>query len=159
LPYFYPVQPALRFPAFPIRLRQTNGADEVFDPVRRRWFRLTPEEWVRQHVLHYLISEKGYPAALLAVEKTIAVNKLRKRCDVVAYNAQAQPLLLVECKAPDVPITQAAFDQIARYNLTLGVHLLLVTNGLTHYCCRMNHDAQQYVFLAELPAYPVAIIE
>ncbi|MCU0434080.1 MAG: type I restriction enzyme HsdR N-terminal domain-containing protein [Bacteroidia bacterium] len=145
--------PALHFPAYPVRLRQSGARTEVFDIVRRRWFVLTPEEWVRQHVLHYLITDKNYPASLLAVEKSISVNNLRKRCDVVAFGTDARPLLVVECKAPDVTISQHTFDQIARYNLTLGVNLLLVTNGMQHYCCRMNHETQEYVFLKELPEY------
>ncbi|MGL5892083.1 MAG: type I restriction enzyme HsdR N-terminal domain-containing protein, partial [Bacteroidia bacterium] len=102
---------------------------------------------------HYLITEKNYPASLLAVEKTITVNSLKKRCDIVAFDAQANPLLVVECKAPDVAITQAVFDQSARYNLTLGVQLLFVTNGLSHFCCSMDHEAQRYVFLKELPQF------
>jgi hypothetical protein len=147
------MQLVLNFPAYTLRMRHTGPRAEVFDIVRKRWFVLTPEEWVRQHVLHYLITDKQYPASLLAVEKTITVNNLRKRCDVVAFNTKAQPLLVVECKAPEVQITQHTFDQIARYNLTLGVNLLLVTNGLQHYCCIMNHEKQEYVFLKELPAY------
>jgi hypothetical protein len=147
------VQPTLNFPAYPLRTRHTGTRSEVFDIVRKRWFVLTPEEWVRQHVLHYLIADKHYPASLLAVEKTITVNNLRKRCDVVAFNTQAQPLLVVECKGPEVQITQHTFDQIARYNLTLGVSLLLVTNGLQHYCCMMNHEKQEYVFLKSLPEF------
>jgi hypothetical protein len=147
------VQPALNFPAYPLRTRLQNNRTEVFDIVRKRWFVLTPEEWVRQHVLHYLITDKAYPATLLAVEKSITVNKLKKRCDIVAFDTQARPLLVVECKATDVAITQAVFDQIARYNLTLGVQILLVTNGLQHFCCSMDHEAQQYVFLKELPRF------
>lgn len=147
------MQPALNFTAYPLRIRLQNNRHEVFDIVRKRWFVLTPEEWVRQHVLHYLITDKAYPATLLAVEKTITVNHLKKRCDIVAFDTHARPLLVVECKAPDVAITQAVFDQIARYNLTLGVHILLVTNGLQHFCCSMDDEAQRYVFLKEIPRF------
>lgn len=149
------MQTALNFPTYPIRIRIQDKRTEVFDVVRKRWLVLTPEEWVRQHLLHYLIIDKGYPASLLAVEKTISVNGLKKRCDVVAFDSQARPIVVVECKAPEVNITQAVFDQIARYNLTLNVNYLLVTNGMQHFCCSMNHQEQRYNFLKELPAYPV----
>jgi Type I restriction enzyme R protein N terminus (HSDR_N) len=144
--------PKLKFEEYPIRLRTENDSAQIFCLVRKKWLVLTPEEWVRQHVLHFL-NEKKYPASLLAVEKTIELNGLKKRCDIVAYNSLAQVVLLVECKAPDVSITESVFDQAARYNLTLKADLFFLTNGLKHYCCKMNHETKAYVFLKELPDF------
>jgi hypothetical protein len=152
-PPFIIVLPSLQFPAYPIRIRKSGEKTEVFDPIRQQWYILTPEEWVRQHVLHFLIQDKKYPSAWLAVEKAITVNGLRKRCDIVAYTRDAKPSLLVECKAPDILITQHTFDQVARYNMRLGVDLLFLTNGIQHFCCRINHQLQRYKFIPELPEF------
>lgn len=152
-PTFTIVLPSLQFPAYPIRIRKSEDKTEVFDLVRQQWYILTPEEWVRQHVLHFLIKDKKYPATWLAVEKTITVNGLRKRCDIVAYTRDAKPFLLVECKAPDIAITQETFDQVARYNMRLGVNLLFLTNGMHHFCCQINHQIQRYQFMPELPEF------
>jgi len=141
----------LNFPQYPFRLRNTAGRTQVFDEIRKRWVALTPEEWVRQHAVQFLVRERSYPASLIAVEMIVQLNGMNKRCDVLAHGRNAQPLLLVECKAPEVPITQEVFDQIARYNLCLGVPFLLVTNGLRHFCCSMDHEKQSYVFLPEVP--------
>ncbi len=144
--------PHLNFPHYDFRLRQENGP-EIFDEVRKRWTALTPEEWVRQHALKWLSAEKKYPASLLAVEKSITVNGLARRCDVVAFGRDAKPLLVVECKAPGVEITQAVFDQVARYNMTLGVPLFMLTNGLRHFCCTIDHVQKSYIFVKELPEF------
>ena len=114
---------------------------------------LTPEEWVRQHIVHYLISTKNYPISLIAVEKKVTVNKLTKRTDILVFNAQGNPHIIVECKAPSIKITQDAFDQIARYNLKLKANYLIVTNGLTHFYAYMDLDKECYVFLDEIPNY------
>ena len=114
---------------------------------------LTPEEWVRQHVVAFLLQEKKYPKSWINVEKNIKINTIDKRYDVVVYNSNGSIYLLVECKATDVPITQQAFDQIARYNMTLQAQYLMVTNGLSHYFCQMDHAAEKYVFLPDFPAY------
>lgn len=145
--------PKLNFPEFIFRIRENESRPEIFDEVRKKWVALSPEEWVRQHVLRWLMEVKKYPASLLAVEKSIEVNGLSKRCDIVFFTRNLQPYLLVECKAPEVSVTQAVFDQAARYNLSLGAELFLITNGLNHYCCRSNHEEAVYDFLRELPEY------
>lgn len=151
--YLCPVLPALNFPAFILRTRTQEGKPQVFDPVRKRWVALSPEEWVRQHALHLLIDVKSCPASLLAVEKLLRVNGLAKRTDIVVYGSDHQPKLIVECKAPGVRITQQVFDQAARYNLALGADVFWLTNGLKHFCCRADHDQQSYHFLKDIPEY------
>ena len=146
--------PKLNFPSYQFRLRENNSRPEIFDEVRKKWIVLTPEEWVRQHVMRWLVEEKKYPASLLAIEKSISVNGLAKRCDIVAFNRDGNPLLVIECKAHDVEISQTVFDQAARYNLTLNVDLFLLTNGMNHFCCRADHAGKSYIFLKELPEYP-----
>lgn len=114
---------------------------------------LTPEEWVRQHVVQYLLIEKQYPKSLINIEKVLKVNGLTKRYDIVVFNTDGSIFLLVECKAPEVKISQLTFDQIARYNMTMKAQYLMVTNGQNHYFCQMDFENEQYVFLSELPAY------
>jgi hypothetical protein len=131
----------------------SNGKSEIFDEIRRKFVRLTPEEWVRQHFLHYMIIHLGFPASLIVVEASLIYNKMKKRFDVVAYNNTGKPMLIVECKAPEVKITQSVFDQVAMYNMTMKVGYLLVTNGLTHYACQIDHDKRSFAFLPELPKF------
>lgn len=114
---------------------------------------LTPEEWVRQHIIHYLIEEKNYPISLIAVEKKVTVNKLTKRTDILVFNTKGNPHIVVECKAPTIKITQDTFDQIARYNLKLEANYLIVTNGLTHFYAYMDLEKECYVFLENIPKY------
>lgn len=127
--------------------------DRVFDPVRRRWVALTPEEWVRQHVLNYLVHELGCPASLISVEHTIALNRLAKRADLVVHDRAAKPVLLVECKAPHVPMDQRVLEQVARYNLVFRVPYLFITNGLVHYACRIDRASGTVDFLGNIPRY------
>jgi len=126
----------------------------IFDVVRKKDILLTPEEWVRQHCVHYLLQEKKYPQSLINVEKKIKVYGRDKRYDVIVYTPQGDVTLLVECKAPHVPIDQTVFDQIARYNLSVNSQYLMVTNGLHHIYCQMDYTAQAYHFLKDIPAYP-----
>lgn len=121
--------------------------------LRKKYIALTPEEWVRQHFVHYLIEHKGFPQALLANEVQIRLNATKKRCDTVLYRRDLSARLIVEYKAPSVEITQAVFDQITRYNMVLKVDYLIVTNGLQHYCCQIDYTRQAYCFLPEIPAY------
>jgi len=114
---------------------------------------LTPEEWVRQHMIHYLITAKNYPISLIAVEKKVTVNKLTKRTDILVFNTKGTPHIIVECKAPSIKISQEAFDQIARYNLKLEANYLIVTNGLTHFYAVMDLKNECYVFLENIPNY------
>ena len=143
----------LSFPAYSFRLKNSENKPYIFDLIRKKFLVLTPEEWVRQHVLQWLTNDKGYPISLINVEKEIRVGNTRKRYDIVVFKPDGSLYIIVECKAPKVQITQATFDQIARYNLELKADLLMVTNGLSHYYCKVDATAERYDFLRELPDY------
>ncbi len=143
----------LDFPNYPIQLKSSENRTTVLDLIRKKHLVLTPEEWVRQHVLHYLITDMSYPKSLINVEKQIALNGTKKRYDIVVYRNDGSIFLIVECKAPKIKITQDTFDQIARYNLELKSQFLMVTNGLNHYYSIIDYPNQCYHFLRELPAY------
>ncbi len=145
----------LNLPTYKFKIKSNENKYAIFDIVRKKYVSLTPEEWVRQHFIHYLIEEKKYPISLIAIEKKITINKLTKRTDILVFNAKGLPHIIVECKAPSVNITQNAFDQIARYNLKLNANYLLVTNGLKHYYCKMDFSKEEYVFLDTIPNYNV----
>ena len=145
---------ALNLPPYEPRLRQKDVSTlDIFCPLRNRFVKLTPEEWVRQHFIHFLITEKGYPQALLANEVSISLNGTSKRCDSVLYSPQMTPRMILEYKAPSVNITQKVFDQITRYNMVLHVDYLIVSNGLQHYCCKYDQKESRYIFLPDIPAY------
>ena len=129
------------------------GRPQIFDILRRRYVALTPEEWVRQHFVHFLINQKGYPKGLLCNEKELRVGEKKLRCDTILYNKQLQPQVIIEYKAPEIAITQRVFNQIAVYNMLLHVDYLIVSNGMQHYCCRMDYEHQQYLFLKDIPTY------
>ncbi|MFM6975796.1 MAG: type I restriction enzyme HsdR N-terminal domain-containing protein [Sphingobacteriaceae bacterium] len=149
-----PFEPTpLNWPVYPLRIKEEAGQRYIFDEVRKKFLVLTPEEWVRQHVVQYLIRDKHYPKSLIQLEGGLKYNGLQKRTDVLVFNAEGEKILLVECKAPQVNISQDTFDQIARYNFVHRVPLLLVSNGLNHYCCKLNWENQSYQFLQELPGY------
>lgn len=141
----------LNFPKYTFRFKSSENKLAVFDEIRKKFILLTPEEWVRQNVVQFLLNEKKYPKSLTNVEKVIKVNDLTKRYDVVVYNPDGSIFLLVECKAPNVKITQETFNQIARYNLVLKAEHLMVTNGLKHYFCKMDFENEKYIFLEDLP--------
>ncbi|MCF8301628.1 MAG: type I restriction enzyme HsdR N-terminal domain-containing protein [Bacteroidales bacterium] len=143
----------LNLPAYDFRLREINSRKEIYDPLRKKYIVLTPEEWVRQHFIQYLVHERQYPSSLLAVEKQLKLYRLQKRADIVAHSRSGNPLLIVECKAPQVTITQSTFDQIVNYNMTLKVRYLVITNGMTHYCCKVDWENNQYTFLESIPDY------
>ena len=143
----------LNLPEYPFRIETDGGQQRIFDRLRRKMVALTPEEWVRQHVMQFLITEKQYPESLMTVEAALKVARRMKRTDLVVYNRNLKPLLIVECKAPHVKINKDVFDQIVRYNITLQVHYLLVTNGLEHYCCKLDYEDNSYEFLPEIPVY------
>ncbi len=143
----------LNFPAYKFKIKSNENKYLIFDIVRKKYVSLTPEEWVRQHCVWFLIEEKKYPLSLISVERKITVNNLTKRTDIVVYNQKGLPYILVECKAPSVKITQVSFDQIARYNLKLNAAYLIVTNGLNHFYCKMNFEKECYTFLKEIPEY------
>jgi hypothetical protein len=150
--------PKLNYPISKFKLKQENGKMFIFDDSRKKYVSLTPEEWVRQNCMHYLRDQKGFPISLLAVEKGFSLNGVTLRYDLVAYSTLAKPLLLVECKAPGVDISQKTFDQIAVYNLELNVPYLLVTNGLAHFCCVADFENKNFRFLKELPNFKEIIL-
>lgn len=143
----------LNLPEVELSTKQTNGKIQVFDILRKRYVALTPEEWVRQHFIHYLIKYKGYPATLLGNEVPLKVGNLQKRCDSVLYSKEAEPVMIVEYKASTVNITQEVFDQICRYNITMRVPYLIVSNGMQHYCCHVDYKKGTYSFLPDVPSY------
>ena len=145
--------PELNLPSFDKKVIQKEGKPFIFDIIRRQYVALTPEEWVRQHFVHFLISEKGYPQSLMANEVQLKLNGMSRRCDTVAYDRTLCPRVIVEYKAPTVNITQQVFDQICRYNMVLQVDYLIVSNGLAHYCCKVDNATHTYMFLKDIPSY------
>ena len=143
----------LNFPTYSFRLKNSENNTHIFDVIRKKFVVLQPEEWVRQHCIQYLVQEKNYPISLINVEKVVLINGLKKRYDIVVFNPDGSLAVVVECKAPKVQISQSVFDQIARYNLTLKASYLMVTNGLNHYFCTMNHHLESFEFLETLPNY------
>jgi len=143
----------LNFPTYTFRFKNSENKLSIFDDIRKKFIVLTPEEWVRQHCVNFLMIEKKYPKSLINVEKELFINGRKKRYDIVVYNSDGSINILIECKAPKIPITQKTFDQIAQYNLTLKANLLMVTNGLNHYYCQMDYNNERYDFLKEVPEY------
>ena len=145
--------PQLNLPNIILKTKLLEGTTQVFDVVRKKYFKLTPEEWVRQNFIHYLNIEKNYPMGLMGVEKMIKYNNLQTRADIILYNKEGNPTMIVECKAPNVQITQDSFNQIAKYNFKLKVQYLVLTNGIQHFCCQMNYKNNTNFFLKEVPAF------
>ena len=143
----------LNLPQYEIKIGEKDGKRTIFDFLRRKYVTLTPEEWVRQHFTHYLIAHKGYPKGLMGNEVELHVGEKRLRCDTILYNKQTQPQMIIEYKAPTIQIQQKTFDQISVYNLLLHVDYLIVSNGLQHYCCKMEYENQKYLFLQDIPDY------
>ncbi len=142
----------LTFPPFDYQIRKHDGTMMIFDIIRKKYVVLTPEEWVRQHLIHYLVEEKHYPRALISVEKEINLYGLKRRFDVVCYDRQSEPYLIVECKAPTVALSQVVFDQVFRYNLVMAAPYVAITNGVAHYCGRLNED-RTFSFLPGFPGF------
>ena len=143
----------LNFPKFSFRLKSSENKRLIFDEIRKKFVVLQPEEWVRQHCLQYLIQVKHYPKSLINVEKELRINNLQKRYDIVVFNPDGSIHLIVECKAANIKINQDTFDQIARYNLALNATYLMITNGINHYYCSMDFEAEAYLFLNDIPEY------
>ena len=143
----------LNLPPYPIKIQEKGEKRQIFDFLRRKWVALTPEEWVRQHFTHYLTEQKSYPKTLLANEVELRIGEKRLRCDTLLYNKELRPRMIVEYKAPTIQIQQKTFDQISVYNLLLKVDYLVVSNGLHHYCCKMDYERQSYQFLEDIPNY------
>jgi hypothetical protein len=145
--------PALNLPFYETKIKHRGGKDFIFDRLRKLYVRLTPEEDVRQHFVHYLIGYLGFPENLLANEVSISLAHVKKRCDTVVYDNRLKPLAIVEYKSPTVVVSQQTFDQIVRYNIALQVPWLMVSNGMQHFCCRIDYINKVYRFEKEIPAY------
>ena len=143
----------LNLPQYEIKISEKDGKRMIFDFLRRKYVALTPEEWVRQHFTHYLVEHKGYPKGLLGNEIELQIGDKRLRCDSILYNKVALPQMIIEYKAPTVPLQQKVFDQISAYNLLLRVDYLIISNGIEHYCCKMDYEHQKYLFLQDIPDY------
>jgi len=143
----------LNLPPFPFKISDSNGELTLFDEIRKKHIIITPEEWVRQHFVQYLINQKKYPKSLIKLEGGLRLNGMPKRTDIIVFNSLGEKILMVECKAPSVKIDQKVFDQVARYNITHKIALLTVTNGLEHYYCTIDFNKQNYQFIKELPDY------
>lgn len=144
---------SLNLPSYNAKIRKTDNGLEIFDSLRRKYVTLTPEEWVRQHFVNYLITEKGYPQSLMVNEETIKHNSISRRCDTVVYSKQLEPIMIIEYKESNVAITQKVFDQVEGYNNMLKVRYIVVSNGITHFCCKMDYDNLTSEYLSEIPNY------
>jgi len=143
----------LNLPPYPFQLREENNKVYIFDDLRKKYLLVTPEEWVRQHWIQYLVNYKEYPRGLIQSEGGLKLNDLRKRTDLVVFNKEGERILIAEFKAPEVKINQQVFDQVARYNFIHKVPLLLVSNGLMHFYCKVDFENVTYEFLEELPSF------
>lgn len=143
----------LNLPPYPFRITKKEELYFIFDEIRKKHLVLTPEEWVRQHFVRHLITERNFPSSLLKLEGGLSLNQTRKRSDILVYNNLGQKLMVIECKAPSINITQSTFDQAARYNAVYKTPWLVVTNGLQHYYAKIDHEREQFHFVAELPNY------
>ncbi len=142
----------LNLPAFDFKVKKQKEKLYIYDQIRRKYLLLTPEEWVRQHFVHYLCHELKYPRGLITTESGLKYNGMQRRTDIVVFNRQGNPYMIVECKAPGVSVSQQVFNQVAVYNKILKANLLVVSNGLQHFCCNYNETASQWDFLPEIPA-------
>ena len=149
----------LNLPSYETKITGHDGKMQIYDTLRRCYVALTSEEWVRQHFVHYLLEHKGYPATLMGNEVAITLNGTKRRCDTVVYDRALRPRAIIEYKAPEVKITKEVFAQISRYNLTLKVDYLIISNGLKHYCCKMDYSGNTFIFMNEIPEYEAIIAE
>lgn len=143
----------LNLPTYHFKLKSSENKTLIFDNLRKKYVVLTSEEWVRQHFVHFLVDKKKYPATLIAIEKQLTIINRKKRTDILVFDKKGNHNIIVECKAPSIKITQATFDQIARYNLKLKANFLIVTNGLEHFYCKMDFENETYIFLKDIPDY------
>ena len=144
---------ALNLPEHAFRITLKEEQYYIFDEIRKKHLVLTPEEWVRQHFIQYLVKVKGFPKSLIQIEGGLSLNRLQKRTDIVIFNTQGERIMVIECKAPKIKITQATFDQAARYNSVHKTRWLVVTNGLRHCYAQIDHIAEKFLFIPELPQY------
>lgn len=144
---------SLNLPSYPIKLNENNGVRSIYDPLRKKYIVLTPEEWVRQHFINFLSQHKSYPIELMANEVLLRLNSTSKRCDTVVYDKYLTPIAIIEYKAPHIKITQEVFEQIYRYNIVLRVKYLIVSNGMQHFCCKIDYKQNASTFLPDIPSY------
>ncbi|WP_119078674.1 type I restriction enzyme HsdR N-terminal domain-containing protein [Chitinophaga alhagiae] len=145
---------SISFPPPDFRIVARQGQDMIFDPFRKKYVVLTPEEWVRQNFLNYLVKSREYPGALMSIEKEMNLGELRKRCDIVVYSREAEPWMIVECKEMGVPLGMPVLEQIVRYHMALPAAFLVITNGTHTWCCRLNPAGGSWEFVEDLPDYP-----
>lgn len=143
----------LNLPQYETKLKQIDSVRYIWDRIRKKYLVLTPEEWVRQHFVNYIIEYKDYPSSLITNEIEIKLHNQKRRCDTVVYNKKLEAICLVEYKAPNITITQDVFDQIVRYNMVLHVKYLIVSNGIVHYCCIIDYATNKISFLSQIPSY------
>jgi hypothetical protein len=143
----------LNLPTYSLKIKSEEGLEYVYDQFRKKYIRLTPEEWVRQNFALYLVNEKTYPASRLIIEKSLKVNNMIKRCDIIVYNDFGSPCLIVECKSPEIKIGQETFEQVSIYNIRFQVEFLIITNGIKHFCCRVDFETLNVHFIDEIPDY------
>ena len=143
----------LNFPVFKLPIKNRENKKFIFDFIRKKWVVLTPEEWVRQNTISYLIQIKKYPKSHIKIEGVITINNLKKRYDVIAFNKKYEIQILIECKSPTYKISSKVFDQIALYNLQVSSKYLMITNGIKHYFCKMDYEKKIYLFIDDLPSY------
>lgn len=144
---------ALNLPVYTFKFKTVNQKTQIFDDIRKKYVQLTPEEWVRQNFISFLRNEKKYPASLISVEAGLIYNRQRKRTDIVIYSTDGIPYLIVECKAPEVEIKNETFEQVSRYNMSLNAKFIVVTNGLVHFCLKIDFKENKYIFLDNIPPY------
>lgn len=143
----------LNLPEYQFNIKKKDNSLIILDTLRKRWVTLTPEEWVRQNFVRFLIDDRQFPAALMNNEISLTQNGIKRRCDTLVSDMQGAPIVIVEYKAPTVEITQKTFDQIVRYNMVLKARYLIVSNGIRHYCCKIDYKNNSYSFLEEIPSY------
>ena len=143
----------LTLPPYSCRITDNEGLQMIFDPIRKRYVKLTPEEWVRQHFINYLVAYGKYPAGLIGVEVPFRMNKLTKRLDLLVHDRTGKPILIVECKEPDTKLDEKVFDQIVVYNMQFRVPYLIVTNGIQNFACRINFEDNSREYLEIIPQY------
>jgi predicted type IV restriction endonuclease len=144
---------SLNLPKYACKIKRDNDGEKIFDPFRSRYVALTPEEWVRQHFLNYMVTVLGYSPGLIKVEASFRLNSMLRRADILVYSRSGTPALIVECKAPEVKISQAVFDQIINYNFNYGVRYLIVTNGIKHYAAEVDTEEKKFCFMKKMPEF------
>ncbi len=143
----------LNLPEYQFNIKKKENSFIILDTLRKRWVALTPEEWVRQNFVRFLIEDKQFPSALMNNEISLTQNGIKRRCDTLVTDNHGSPLVIVEYKSPSIEITQKTFDQIVRYNMVLKAQYLIISNGMKHYCCKINYETKSYSFLEDIPCY------